>query len=42
MRSAGSGPAPVDIMLVGEAPGREEDLTGKPFVGRAEGCWMML
>ena len=31
----GSGPAPVDIMLVGEAPGREEDLTGKPFVGRA-------
>jgi uracil-DNA glycosylase family 4 len=31
----GSGPAPADIMLVGEAPGREEDLTGKPFVGRA-------
>jgi DNA polymerase len=22
-------------MLIGEAPGREEDLTGKPFVGRA-------
>lgn len=22
-------------MLVGEAPGREEDLTGRPFVGRA-------
>jgi uracil-DNA glycosylase family 4 len=31
----GSGPAPADIMLVGEAPGKEEDLTGKPFVGRA-------
>lgn len=24
-----------DIMLVGEAPGREEDLQGKPFVGRS-------
>jgi len=24
-----------DIMLVGEAPGSEEDLQGKPFVGRA-------
>jgi uracil-DNA glycosylase len=31
----GSGSASADIMLVGEAPGREEDLTGKPFVGRA-------
>ncbi len=31
----GCGPAPADIMLVGEAPGKEEDLTGKPFVGRA-------
>jgi uracil-DNA glycosylase len=31
----GSGPAPADIMLVGEAPGKEEDLTGEPFVGRA-------
>jgi uracil-DNA glycosylase len=24
-----------DLMIVGEAPGREEDLEGKPFVGRA-------
>lgn len=24
-----------DIMLIGEAPGREEDLQGKPFVGRS-------
>jgi DNA polymerase len=31
----GSGPSPAKIMLVGEAPGREEDMTGKPFVGRA-------
>ena len=31
----GSGPAPALIMLIGEAPGKEEDLTGKPFVGRA-------
>ena len=31
----GSGPSPARIMLVGEAPGREEDLQGLPFVGRA-------
>jgi len=31
----GSGPSKADIMLVGEAPGREEDLKGLPFVGRA-------
>ncbi len=31
----GEGPCPVEIMLVGEAPGREEDLRGRPFVGRA-------
>ncbi|MBN1236444.1 MAG: uracil-DNA glycosylase [Methanotrichaceae archaeon] len=31
----GSGPAPAEIMLVGEAPGREEDLKGLPFIGRA-------
>ena len=31
----GSGPAGAEIMLVGEAPGREEDLKGLPFVGRA-------
>jgi DNA polymerase len=23
------------LMLIGEAPGRDEDLEGKPFVGRA-------
>ncbi|MCX6668442.1 MAG: uracil-DNA glycosylase [Methanothrix sp.] len=31
----GEGPCPAEIMLVGEAPGREEDLEGRPFVGRA-------
>jgi DNA polymerase len=31
----GSGPSPSDIMLVGEAPGRQEDIVGEPFVGRA-------
>lgn len=31
----GEGPCPAEIMLIGEAPGAEEDLTGKPFVGRA-------
>lgn len=25
----------VDVLFVGEAPGRDEDLQGKPFVGRA-------
>ena len=29
------GSAEARIMLVGEAPGRDEDLQGKPFVGRA-------
>jgi DNA polymerase len=24
-----------DLMFVGEAPGREEDLAGEPFVGRS-------
>ncbi|HQN30135.1 MAG TPA: uracil-DNA glycosylase, partial [Methanothrix soehngenii] len=31
----GSGPSKAEIMLVGEAPGREEDLKGLPFIGRA-------
>ena len=31
----GAGPCPAEIMLIGEAPGAKEDLTGKPFVGRA-------
>ncbi len=32
---AGEGPAQAQIVLLGEAPGREEDRTGRPFVGRA-------
>jgi len=31
----GEGPAGADVMLVGEAPGRQEDETGRPFVGAA-------
>ncbi len=31
----GEGSADAALMLVGEAPGREEDSTGRPFVGRA-------
>ncbi|MBN1632983.1 MAG: uracil-DNA glycosylase [Ignavibacteria bacterium] len=31
----GSGNLDADIVVVGEAPGSEEDLQGKPFVGRA-------
>ena len=31
----GVGSAEADLMLVGEAPGRDEDLKGIPFVGRA-------
>lgn len=31
----GEGPSYTKIMLIGEAPGKDEDLSGKPFVGRA-------
>lgn len=31
----GVGPADADIVLVGEAPGAQEDETGEPFVGRS-------
>jgi uracil-DNA glycosylase len=31
----GSGNADADLMFVGEAPGRQEDLQGVPFVGQA-------
>ena len=31
----GVGPADASIMLIGEAPGRDEDLQGEPFVGKA-------
>jgi DNA polymerase len=31
----GMGSPQANLMFVGEAPGREEDLQGKPFVGRA-------
>ncbi|WP_182085621.1 uracil-DNA glycosylase [Aureimonas sp. ME7] len=31
----GNGAEDADLMLVGEAPGRDEDLSGEPFVGRS-------
>jgi DNA polymerase len=31
----GEGSAAADVVVVGEAPGQEEDRTGRPFVGRA-------
>jgi len=31
----GEGDVNADIMFIGEAPGRNEDIQGKPFVGRA-------
>ena len=31
----GEGPAPAKIMFVGEQPGNDEDLAGRPFVGPA-------
>ncbi|MCF6159354.1 MAG: uracil-DNA glycosylase [wastewater metagenome] len=31
----GTGDPAADLMFVGEAPGRDEDLQGEPFVGRA-------
>ena len=31
----GEGPENAKIMLIGQAPGKQEDLTGKPFMGRA-------
>jgi uracil-DNA glycosylase len=31
----GEGSADADIMFIGEGPGRDEDIQGRPFVGRA-------
>ncbi len=31
----GEGPEDARLMLIGEAPGEDEDLSGRPFVGRA-------
>lgn len=31
----GEGPIDADVFLIGEAPGREEDASGRPFVGSA-------
>ncbi len=39
---SGEGVFPADIMLVGEAPGAEEDKQGRPFVGRSGRLLTML
>jgi DNA polymerase len=31
----GRGLLPADVLLIGEAPGKSEDVTGLPFIGRA-------
>ena len=31
----GEGPVPAELVLIGEAPGQNEDRLGRPFVGRA-------
>ena len=31
----GDGDTNSDVMIIGEAPGKEEDQAGKPFIGRA-------
>ena len=31
----GHGPVPCHVMVIGEGPGEQEDLQGKPFVGKA-------
>ena len=30
----GHGPIPCNAMIIGEGPGEQEDLEGKPFIGR--------
>ena len=31
----GEGKSDADILIIGEAPGRDEDLQGRPFVGKS-------
>jgi len=38
----GEGDVNADIMFIGEAPGKNEDLQGKPFVGRAGDIFQKL
>lgn len=35
MTVPGEGPVPCRVMLIGEGPGKKEDESGRPFVGRA-------
>ncbi len=38
----GAGVLGADIMLIGEAPGADEDISGEPFVGRSGKLLMEL
>lgn len=31
----GQGPVPCNVMVIGEAPGEQEDIHGRPFIGKA-------
>lgn len=31
----GEGSAEAEVLFIGEAPGRDEDVSGRPFVGRS-------
>ena len=39
-RCLGWGPQRADWLVIGEAPGAEEDRRGEPFVGAPDSCWM--
>ncbi|MBI5492822.1 MAG: uracil-DNA glycosylase [Deltaproteobacteria bacterium] len=38
----GDGPVPCGLMVIGEAPGRDETRFGRPFVGRAGGFFVAI
>lgn len=38
----GDGPVPCGLMVIGEAPGRDETRLGRPFVGRAGGFFTAI
>ena len=36
----GAGSADADLMIIGEAPGADEDAAGLPFVAVPASCWI--
>lgn len=38
----GEGPQNPKLMLIGEAPGEQESLQGRPFVGKAGRIWIIF